>query len=221
MPDATGTALRTDSGSGCSLSRHRCRNRLAGFQSRCLGGRDFARTEAGGIQLRRRLPDQFVRGSSLVPKGSAAAKKCDAPIIVVEMLGGLERHGWAGLANCPRLRLSGGIDCDFEEIVEIAVSETLRIAHHRSRSAAMLAFAGIDPGRVEVVPRTPDLLRLVGLVASNAEAVRLKRRPKDLILHPDPRLLEDELSVLRMVDPNFQFLTPSTIIIDTVTTETV
>jgi hypothetical protein len=149
------------------------------------------------------------------------AKKCDAPIIVVELLGGLERRGWLGLANCPRFRMSGEIDCDFKEIVEIAVSETLRIAHHRSRSAAMLALAGIDPHRVEVLPRTPDLLRLVGLVASNAQAVRLDRRPKDLILHPDPPLPEDELSVLRMVDPNFQFLTPSTIIIDTVTTEMV
>jgi len=146
------------------------------------------------------------------------AQRCDAPIIVVEMFDGLERRGWLGLANCPRLKMSGGIDGDYEEIVEFVVSETLRIAHHRSRSAAMLSLAGIDPQRVEILARTPELVRLVGLVASNAEAVRLGHRPKDLILYPDPPLPEDELNVLRMVDPNFQFLTPSTILIETVAT---
>jgi len=141
------------------------------------------------------------------------AQKCDAPIVVVDMLDREDRRTW-GLASCPVVRMSGGIDGDYDKIVELAVSEVLRIAYHRSRSAAILALASIDPQRVEIFPRMPELVRLVGLVASNAEAIRLGRRPKDLILHPDPPLLDDELSVLRMVDPNFQFLTPSTILID-------
>jgi TIR domain len=147
------------------------------------------------------------------------ANRSDVAMIVVDMHDGLERRGCASLANCPHMRISGGIDGHLEEIVELAVSEILRIAHHRSRSAAMLARAGIDPQRVEILVRKPELIRLIDLAAKNAEAISQDRRPRDLILHPDPPLDEHELNVLTMVDQSFQFLTPSTVLIDTVVTE--
>ena len=147
------------------------------------------------------------------------AKRSDVPLIVVDLRDGLERRGCDSLTNCPRLKFSGAIDSHVGDIVELAVSEILRIAHHRSRSVALLAPAGIDSQRVEVLVRAPELVRLIDLVATNTEAVREGRRPRDLLLHPDPPLREHELNMLRMVDPSFQFRTPSNVLIDSVTRE--
>jgi hypothetical protein len=147
------------------------------------------------------------------------AKRSDVPMIVVEMLDGLERRSLPSLTNCPHFRTSGQVESHLEEIVELAVAESLRIAHHRARSVATLVTSGIDPHRVEILVRTPEFIRLVDLVASNDGAVRQGRLPRDLVLYPDPPLVEDELRMLRMVDPNFQFLTPSTVLLNTAGTE--
>lgn len=147
------------------------------------------------------------------------AKRCEIPMIVVGMRDGLERRGCDSLTNCPHLDLKGGIEDRYEEIVELAVSEILRIAHHRSRSAALLELAGIDPQRVEILVRKPELLRLIDLVAANNQADGEGRRLRDLVLHPDPALREHELNVLKTVDPKLQFLTPSTILVDSIQTE--
>jgi len=146
------------------------------------------------------------------------AKGRGVPIVVVDMLSDLDRVG-PHFANCPFLKM--GQDVDFDRIVELAVSEALRVSHHKSRSAAILALAGIDPQRVEVLSQAPELPSLVDLAARNAEAVDAEHKPKDLILYPDPPLLEDELSLLRKVDPKFQFLTPTTIFLTTAATEVV
>jgi hypothetical protein len=97
-----------------------------------------AQIEAGDIHLRRHLPDQLVRGSSLVPARSAACleMRCsnhrgrDARRLVPSRL--------ARPRKLSAFESERKIDSDFDEI---AVSEALRIAHHRSRSAAMLALA--------------------------------------------------------------------------------
>ncbi len=139
------------------------------------------------------------------------AKRSDVPMIVVDTRDGIERHSCDSLTNCPHMKLNGKIEDHCEEIVELAISEILRISHHKARCAALLAPAGIDPERVEVLVRTPELLRMIDVAANNGEAARLGRQPKDLIIHPDPPLRDHELNLLKMCYPNLKFLTPSTV----------
>ncbi|CAN7218652.1 toll/interleukin-1 receptor domain-containing protein [Mesorhizobium sp. LjNodule214] len=147
------------------------------------------------------------------------AKRTDVPMIVVDMRDGLDRLDTGIFANCPQLRVSEPIEGHLDKILELAISEVLRAEHHRHRSAAIIVAAGVDPERVEILTRPPELSILVELVARNAEAVRQGNRPRDVILHPNPPLRDYEVNMLRMIGENFQFSTPSTIITNTLASE--
>jgi hypothetical protein len=138
------------------------------------------------------------------------AGRSGIPMIVVEKRLGFQRRGGDIPANCPCLKLTEGIGGWAAEVVELTVSEILRILHHQARSTELLTAAGIDPAGVEILGRSPQLLNMVDVIIGNRDALEQGRPPKNLIVHPDPPLYGYELEILDAFD-TFQFVTPGTI----------
>jgi hypothetical protein len=73
--------------------------------------------------------------------------------------------------------------------------------------------------RAPLYGHSGEPLRLMDLVANNKEAALLGRQTRDLVMHPDPPLREHELERLKRFFPDFEFLTPSTVLISTIETK--
>ena len=123
------------------------------------------------------------------------AKRCNAPLIVVNAIAELDERGFPYMGNVPIVRLEPSATDRYEFIVGRLLDEVLKDFLWRCRVRLRMRNA-VEPN-VFFVPRPPELISLAALPPASAEAALV-------IVYPDPPLSAEEERLFAAIAPHVQ-----------------
>jgi TIR domain-containing protein len=129
------------------------------------------------------------------------AKRQGVPIVVLAAVRNGEHRAFPYLGNAPVVRWHG--KSSLPVVVSVLLREVLRTRYFPKSVESLCEICGLDPA-AQVSPSPPELLSALVHCQSASEA----GRPVGYLLYPDPPLGTEELTLIRLVNPDLKPVTP-------------